>query len=193
MSQSHRPSRVSRPKPLLSRAARTLARGGVLTFALVAGRASAQDATLAPVTSEPSLLRPAGAFLGGAAAGAVLGLGLKGWTTRQDFPWHRMRGSALLPSLGLGLGAGLGTWTVGTLLDGRGSLLAALAGGVPGTVAAFVGGSQDRGATWVLVGAPVAVLGAVVAYELTTPDALAVVPTLALDANGGGLTLSGAF
>ncbi|MBU8899093.1 hypothetical protein KRR26_26115 [Corallococcus sp. M34] len=190
MSQSPCPSRVfpSRPHP-----SRTLARGAGLALALLAGRASAQEATLTPVTSEPGLLRPAGAFLGGAAAGAALGLGLKGWTTRQDFPWHRMRGSALLPSLGLGLGAGLGTWTVGTLLDGRGSLLAALAGGVPGTVAAFVGGSQDRGATWVLVGAPVAVLGAVVAYELTTPEALGVLPALAMNANGGGLTLSGAF
>jgi hypothetical protein len=102
-------------------------------------------------------------------------------------------GSSVLPAVGLGVGAGLGVWSLGSMLGGRGSLLAAFAGSVPGTVLAFVGGERDRSSPLVFVGAPLAVVGAVVAYELSAPEDVPVVPTVSLMSGGGSVGLVGWF
>lgn len=175
---------------------------GVLALVLAPGMARAQEPgdgvplVPAPVvrdTGERATLRPVGAFLAGAAAGASLGLGLREWTSRSDFPVASLRGSALLPVVGLTMGAGLGVWTVGKMLGGRGSLVAAFAGSVPGAVLAYVGGERDRESPLVFVGAPLAVVGSVVAYELSAPDEAPVVPTVALMSGGGSVGLVGWF
>ena len=100
------------------------------------------------------------------------------------------------PLLGFSLGAALGTYGAGQLLDGHGrfggTFLGAVLGAGLGVATGYV--VRDRLEAGVALGLPFGLVGALVGYELSRERRPAVMPLLSVAPRGGGLVgLAGVF
>ena len=150
----------------------------------------------------------------GVVGGALGGVAVGGGTILAICAANPADGWCVLPGMMLGgvlaltVGIPLGTWGMGYLMDGDGSYLAALGGTLAGALAFFglwslmnASGGVSDAELWVgYVGMTLPLIGAALAYELTSSLSrkaaaearkVAVVP--ALMPGGGGLALAGAF
>ncbi|MFL5349363.1 MAG: hypothetical protein ACJ8AT_31570 [Hyalangium sp.] len=100
---------------------------------------------------------------GGGVLGYLLGLQLTNCNPTDDVCGA---GSALPPVVGVGLFSSLAVYGVGSLLDGRGTLLSAMMGGAAGTGLGLLSTAMF-GYGGLLAMPPLAALGALIAFEVS--------------------------